>query len=378
MDGGFLNKSNTKMSTPTPTSVPLPENAITKCFGDIVGTVKDTNSDSNLWIEDLEAMSTIMGLIDGYDGNDYDINEMRDSVIEKLENSRRIAIMKLHTDLTTLLMRYAKPRGTISGLIGSKKWDKVSTDVGKSGIRIVCRPIKDAEIVLKGINTLFTQTGEISLYLASNYSDDVVDLGVFDTTQNKFKYNKLDEAIVLPCYNEAVEYVEYYIYHENTIKPLNTRISCSSCSSFHYSAEYPRFANHGWKEYINFAGFNGNPETLPEKGLNTTKGLQLLADIRCRTDRAICNESIDYHSNPMAMSYAVAIQYKAGSVIIWDLIRDSGLNRILMGDMESFRDAATYYERKYNDMVRYISKNMEIQSDCFCEHGFAKMSIGHP
>lgn len=366
------------MTTPTPTPEGITENPIIECFGNIIGTTIDTESDSNLWIEDVEAVSTVMGLVNDYDGNEEPTEDILDKVITKMENARRIAIMKLHTDITTLLMRYAKPRSSVSGLLGSKKWDRILKETGKSGIRIICRPIKDAEMVLKGINTLFSQTGSISVYIESNYSDDVYEISNVETLSNKSKYNLFEDALVLPIFHESVEHVEYFIYHQNDINPLNNKISCSSCGHFYFDSEYPRFANHGWKQYINYSGFNGDIDDLPRQGTNTTKGLQLIMDMRCRTDKAICNESLNYHYNPMAFSYASAVQYKAASTLIWDLIRDSGLNRILMGDMESFKEAASFYDRKYNDMVKYISRNMEIQSDCFCEHGFSNIKVGHP
>ena len=357
MVGGFLTKRNM-------------ENVLA-CFGDIIGTTKDTDSDSGLFITDLEAVATIQGLISGQD-------EVSVEIEEKLADAKRIAILRLHTDLSTLMLRYAKPRDSMSVILGSKAFTAPLVEAGKSGIRIVCRAIKDAEIVLRGINTVFSQTGDIKAYIASNYSDDIVELDLL-TIANKVKENNLDEAIVLPLWDVNAEgCVDYYIYHTNTIPPTNTKIQCSTCSAFRFDASRPSFATYGHKQYINFAGFNGEIETLGSRGQNFAKGLQLVVDIRCRTDKAICRDSINFHTNPMAMSFATAIQYQAASVVVWDLIRSPGLNRILMGDIESFREAATYYNRKYNDMIKFISKNMPITSDCFCEQGFVNSKIGHP
>lgn len=334
-------------------------NSIVECFGNIVGTTQDEPTDSGLYITDLEAVDTIEGLIAGE--NDVDVE-----IEEKLLKARRVAILKLHTDLTTLMLQYAVPKSGFTGQIGSKKALGVLNEVGKSGIRVVCSPVQDAELVLYGVNTIFNQTGQIDIKIASNINDDIHEYTI-DAQEDRLKVNTFAEPLVLPLVNPNEDgYVEYYIYHENSINPINNKIKCSTCSKFYFNAENPFFKLHGYEQYVNVAGFNGEIDELDKKGVNSGKGLQLNVELRCRTDRALCNGGIDFLTNPIAMSMATAIQYKAGSAVVWDLIRTPGLNRILMGDMESFREAATYYDRKYNDMVRYISQTMPITSDCYC------------
>lgn len=356
-------------TTPTPTHVE--DNEILSCFGNIIGTTSGSESDSGLYISDLEAITTIEGIIKG--GLEIGDNT-EEKVEQKMADSRRIAILKFHTDITTLIQTFAKPRAGFSGVVGSKKWDKIKVESGKSGGRFVVRPIKDAEIVLRGVNTLFIETGTIDIHIAANYTDDVETLTV-DTTKNKLKINLFDTAIKLPTHKDGFsDYVEYYIYHENDMAFLNNRLSaCPTCKSFSFNAEKPQFSNYGYKQYLNVAGFNGDPDDLGRKGENSTKGLQFILDVICRTDRAICNDSLDFKTNPMAMAYAAAIQYKAASVVIWDLLRTPDLNRVLMQSAESFKDAATYYDRMYNDKVKYLRKHMIINSDCFCEQSFSNI-----
>ena len=343
--------------------------SILDCFGNIVGLTQQHESDSGLYITDLEAIESIMSVSKTDLGIDID---------DKLGSARRIAILKLHTDLATLMMRYARPRTGFQGILGGNRFTTVLDENGLSGIRIVCRPIRDAELVLKGINTIFNATGNINVFVKSNYSDDIETINV-ETLAGKVKVNTLPTALVLPLYNaDESGYVEHYIYHENDMQPYNNKIKCSTCNpKFRFDAEYPSFLDAGYKQYVNFAGFNVDDlENLSTAGANSAKGLQVNVELRCRTDKAICADHIDFLTNPMAMSFATAIQYKAGSVVVWDLIRSNDLNRIAMGDVETFRDAASYYERKYNDMVKYISDNMQIESDCYCLK--TKQMIGRP
>lgn len=351
--------------------------SILDCFGEIVGTTKDSTSDSGLYLTDLEAIETIEGLIE----NKSEYSTSADSILEKLESARRSAILQLNTDLTTLMMRYAKPRDSYNNIIiGGKKYTQALTETGLSGMRLLCRPIRDAEIILRGVNTLFNENGFITLKIASNIDDTITEYNNIETKARKVATNEFAAPLVLPLWHKNVSgCVEYYIYHENEVESLTTRIKCSTCSKFYFNADAPQWSKAGYQHYLNVAGFNVDAvENLTKSGVNYSKGIQLLLDIRCRTDRAVCSDSMDMISNPMAMSYATAIQYKAGANLIWNILRDPGINKILMADAEELRSAATWYNRRYNDMIKVISKNMPLISDCFCEHGFTRVNIGHP
>lgn len=333
--------------------------SIINCFGNIVGTTQDSLSDSGLYITDLEQVDNVIGLI-------QEEGLVEDEVEEKLLKARRVSVLRLHSDITAMMLQYATPITGFTGHIGDKKTVTPLQDVGKSGIRIVCNPLKDAEIVLSGINTIFNETGVTDVHIASNYSDDVETVSV-DTVKGKLKTNLFAEPITLPLHVDAESpFVEYYIYHENDLDAYSNKIKCSTCSKFRFDASVPYFKEYGYERFINAAGFNGEIDELGNLGVNSGKGLQLNLEVRCRTDKALCRDKIDFYTNPIAMPMATAIQYRSGSVLIWEVIRSPKLNRVVMGDMEGFKEAASYYERKYNDMVRYIALNMPITSDCYC------------
>lgn len=351
--------------------------SILKCFGNIIGTTHDSQSDSGMYMTDLEALETIEGIV----SDKIEMALSPNPIEEKLESARRFAILQLNTDLTTLMMRYSKPRDSYNGvIIGGKKFTQPLNEAGLSGIRIVCKPIRDAEIVLRGVNTIFNADGVITLKIASNINEDIVEYPNVPTRQRRVATREFPAPLVLPLWHKNVSgCVEYYIYHENEVTSLTTKIKCSTCSAFYFNANEPRWAKNGLHQYVNIGGFNVDDiENLDHRGTNFSKGLQLLADIRCRTDRAVCSGSMDMISNPMAMSYAAAIQYKAGASLIWNILRDPGINKVLMAETEELRSAATNYNRRYNDMIRVMSKNMPLISDCFCEHGFTRASVGHP
>ena len=338
---------------------------ILDCFGDIVGLKSGGTSDSGIYITDLEAISTIDGLVEADEAADVD---------EVLENARRIAILALNSDLTALMLRYAKPRNPFVGKVGSSRYVRRGEYTGNSGIRIVCAPIRHAQMTVTAINTLFSQTGGLKVYIANNYDNNILEYDVL-TLANKVKRNVLTIAPDLPLYRPEVDYVEYYIYHATDFPFLDNRVTCSTCRKFYFNAAHPKFKNYGFESYLMVGWYNGDP-TASDAASNTMKGLMPEVKINCKIDNVICDDEIDYVNNPIAQSMAKAVMYKAGSVVVWNLIRNTKLNRVLMGDIDSFRDAASYYERMYKDIVTFLSKNMPVNHDCICEHGFSAAWIG--
>ena len=340
--------------------------SILECFGDIVGLKPGDISDSGIYITDLEAISTIYGgLVESGEAVDVD---------EVLENARRVAILQLNSDLTTLMLRYSKPRKNFTGKVGSSKYIRRGNDTGTSGIRIVCAPIRNAQMSITAINTLFSQAGAINVNLANNYNDTVLTYNV-NTTANRVRRNALVAPPELPLFMPEVDNVEYYLYHDNSLPFLDNRITCSSCRKFYFNAAAPKFKAHGFESYLMVGGYNGDP-TTKDTAVNSGKGLLPEINIKCQIDNVICDEEIDYVYNPMAQAMAQAVMFKAGSVVVWTLTRNSTLSRELMGDPESFREAGSYYERKYREVVSFLSKNMPITHDCICEHGFTPAWIG--
>jgi hypothetical protein len=333
--------------------------SIIQCFGNIIGTSEGKPSDSGLFITDLEAVATIEALIKGEALPEEEVED-------KLIKARNTAVYRLHTDLTTGLLQFARPIQGFTGHVGNGQGISVINDTDLSGLWLVCRPVQDAEIVLYGVNTLFSQTGATAVKIASNLNGHIIDIPV-ETQANRIKVNNLAEPLVLPLFNgDTDEYVQYFIYHENDLPAIDNKIKCSTCSRFTFDCVNPFFKEYGMDSYISAAGFHSSDVASPGTGVNSAKGLQLNLEVRCRTDKAICRDKIDFHSNPMAMTYATAIQYKAASNVIWDLTRNPGLNRVLMQGMETFQDAATFYERKYNDMIKVLLTSMPITSDCYC------------
>ena len=347
--------------------------SILNCFGNIVSHSPDYTSDSGLYVTDMEAVASIAGISESNNNIEW-----RENIKNKSDNAIRVAILRLNTDLTTLMLRYAKPKMGYLGVVGSTRFTSYVNQSGTSGVRMICNSLRDVEMILTGVTLTFKETGTIDLNLASNRGDVVENFPGLETVAGKPKYNALETPLSLEMFDPNLDrYVEYYLYHDNSLTAADNKIECASCNKFYFNADNPRFTHYGYRQYLNIGGFNSPIDDLDYRGQNQGNGIMLHLDIRCDSTKAICADNENLKRSPMFMSYATAIQYKAASNLVWEMIRTPELNRVVMGDIESLRDAASFYDRKYNDMVKYISKNMPIESDCFCEQGFTKSTISH-
>lgn len=308
-----------------------------------MGLTHSDASDSGLYITDLEAISTIEGLT----------IEQGKQVHEILEDARRVAILSLNADLTALMLKYVDVRKPYMGKIGNSRWK--SKTKGGAELVVVCRPLRNATLHIDAIGAIFQNAGQHVVTVTSNTG--LNDAFIIDCTANKLSTKNV--ALALPLYSPMVDFVEYRFGHEqdHCVAKLEP---CSSCR-MRFSYANPRFTEKGITSYVTVGGYKD------DRFINSSAGLVLAVRTQCRLDNLICDEEIDFSIDPAAQMYAQAVQYKAGSVVVWNCLRNPNLNRVLMEDAEDLREAAKYYERRYRDMMLFINKHYDYNHDCVCK-----------
>ena len=83
-------------------------------------------------------------------------------------------------------------------------------------------------------------------------------------------------------------------------------------------------------------------------------GLTLEVDLGCKVDEVLCEDALDFVSNPLALSIALAIQYKAAALLADEILRSPLINRENMVNREEWEEDALVWTEKYNDHVNYI------------------------
>ncbi len=322
--------------------------SIVECFGDVIGLNHSDDSDSGLYLSDLEAISTLAAL------RDPDSEEPVQSDVETIfGESRSAAIMKLHNDLMTLMMRHTQVRKPFRGKIGSSRWTRPAR--GGGSLVVVCRPMEHAYIHIDEI-AIITKDDEVGVNIQLLSDDGTVNhTATTDTTGGEAEV--IDNlGWQLPLLSDFDDYMVYRFTHNRDF--MDAKLKCSSCKRFVFDFDRPRFARTGLESYVNVSGHKNGAY------INSSMGLVLKAEIRCRVDNLFCSDSLDFQYDELSHAMAQAIWFKAGSIVVWKVLRNPNLNRVLMQDFEDLREAAKYYDRQYRDLVVYINKHYDYVSDC--------------
>ena len=95
-------------------------------------------------------------------------------------------------------------------------------------------------------------------------------------------------------------------------------------------------------------------------------GLLFEVEFGCKLQEVICNDSLDFDNNVMAITLAFLVRYKAGEYLLTDLIMSSKLNRETMINVETANGLIGFYQTKYKEYIDVIMKQIDIKAtDCF-------------
>lgn len=161
--------------------------------------------------------------------------------------------------------------------------------------------------------------------------------------------------VALPLKRDGV-FVTYYVVYERTgtVQPRNIKSSCG-CSG-----------GDAFAKYISADG--GEAELF--SSLTTastdiyTHGISLDVSIKCETGTLICRE---YDENDaVALVTAFAVLYKAGELVIENVLNSGEVNRFTMLRNEHLWGKRNHFRKEYFDRIEYLSKVIDVSSsDCF-------------
>ena len=86
--------------------------------------------------------------------------------------------------------------------------------------------------------------------------------------------------------------------------------------------------------------------------------------------------TLNFTGNPLAMSIAHAINYKAGEIMALDILSSSRLNRNQLIGREVLIQNQAIWRGKYNEHVNYIVANADLTAnDCLTCRSVAQMAV---
>ena len=161
--------------------------------------------------------------------------------------------------------------------------------------------------------------------------------------------------VALPLKRNGV-FLTYYVVFERIgdIKPRNIKISCG-CSGG------DAFAKHVDVGGGETEGFGTLATTKTDE---FTHGFSLDVKIKCETGNLICKEYDENDS--IALVTAFAILYKAGELVIENILNSGEINRFTMLRTEHLWGKRNHFRKEYIDRVGYLSKVVDVtSSDCY-------------
>jgi hypothetical protein len=199
-----------------------------------------------------------------------------------------------------------------------------------------------------------------------------------NTTANTHNINDIAD-IELPLHDWYIDNLEYYIIYQadGTKSPKNNDVKCS-CGRFRANFDTSKpywYATHSdrqyyWTYYAMVGGFAQSTITdltdLPSATNNYMYGLTLECEFKCKIQETLCKDYFDFEANPLAVSTAIAIRYKAGELLINDILTTPNLNRNVLINRDHLLAVKEELISNYRQNINYIANNINIRTnDCF-------------
>jgi len=352
-------------------SVPL------TCFDNIIGLsrtececypeVSSTASLSNIYLDELEPLSKISDNLDCDKGKDLWLY---------LDRARDTAITTFLADANAMLLKYYRvKRQPYIGSIGraTKKSLLTLTSGNYYGVRLHLADVVSGEFKVTNIGGVFGSTGAINILVYNNLNEHI---GTYPINVTAGQHSRNTVDITLPTHNAYVDNLEYFfIYQLGSITPYNNDIKCN-CGKFkpYFDTNRPYFYTqtdgYGWANYAMVGGFaSSDISDLSELSATTNNlmyGLTLDVEFRCRVNEVFCRDSMDFVANPLALAIAFAIRYKAGEILLHDILRSTKINRATLVDADQAKEDINFFSQRYTDMLTYIIDSINIKgNDCF-------------
>jgi hypothetical protein len=174
-----------------------------------------------------------------------------------------------------------------------------------------------------------------------------------------------------------VDNLEYFIYYTlGANQPRNNEI-CDDCpTSLFFCANRPTYQighsdPYKWADSVMVGGFTTDDITgfdditADYGGNNLLNGLNLEVDIDCDFGLGLCKDSLNFLSDPLAISTAKAILYKSGELLADLIFGSPQMSYTKLVNREALAKEQALWVVKYDELIKYIGLNTDItKTDC--------------
>jgi hypothetical protein len=312
---------------------------------------------SNFYLDELEGFpfETIKSIADCETGNLWDL----------MTKARENATKSFVSDLLSCMQTNLQPkRPNYSGMLGQSAFNTtLSLTETYVGQRIKPYRVVGGKMSIKKIGLILNTNVAVQVRVYSNENMTTpIAAYTINAVANTVSNATLTPALELPLWSDNINDLEYYfIYTLSGFQPKNNSHGCVPCGTGE--------KNPKWKNWVDVKGIKGNSTNYEAfAGHNELHGMILTADINCDANRFICSDEypLNFATDGYAMKIAETIRYRAGALLIDDVLSSGQINRYTMMDREALYGKRNYYRKKSEDNIAWLCSNTPyINNDCF-------------
>lgn len=280
--------------------------------------------------------------------------------------ARNNAARQLEDDLIVALnTKYTKSKRAFMGDIGRMSYAaSLATSRRYQGIRIRPWDYSDGLITVNRFNIVVNETVNFTLKLLRVPKDTVMgeEIGSWPitATANTWFTQNLTTPLKLPLIynNELVEYWFYYDLQEpgTTFAPKDNKIECSTCDVA--SGKLGDFVNVWGVQFDDLNALNAHISD------SYAHGLSLSVSIKCDNESLFCREYND--QDAIAVTMAHAVRFKAGELLIEDVIKSPDVNRYTTMAREYLWGKRNHFRAEYDARIQYLAQTVNVEdSNCY-------------
>lgn len=257
-----------------------------------------------------------------------------------------------------------------------KAKDVASTSKNYAVIEHCCAPIRGGYMTLHEIGGVFEASGSVTVQLRNSVDPDTV-MESWTLTTIADKHVKTPVDLELPLYSkydQPLKYFYTYLIDQNN-GPKDTKVDCGCGDPLVFSRENPyyfhgaRYRNALWSQYLMVGGTQINSLSELDDNLRVTSnkayGLTFELSFGCKIDEVLCEDSLDFQANPLALSMAEAVRYAAWIYLANTIINSSELSAETVLDRDFWENKVMEWVENYNNQVTYIVEQADYTAnDC--------------
>lgn len=349
-----------------------------ECLTDIVGVTTSTCDCiiNGLTTEEVDALrpSTSGLFMDDLEGGIH-LKAVKNAdtcrnLAQMCISARDQAIKMLQDDLIVALStKYKRANKPYKGGIGRMSFAQtLGVTRPIQGWRLTPNYFSDGMVKVKALSLIVNKdTTEVLQVILTRVPvgevvGEVVNFWPVNTTANMYATIDIGaDPLKLPFVvnNQRVEY--YFTFDRSAafedVAPKDNIIRCSTCEK---NAD-------PFNGYVTVKGVQLNSlGNLSDIVTDETYCHGIIADveINCDTETLFCREYNDEEPVAIAMSYAV--RFKAGELLIEDVLRQTDINRYTTMDKERLWGKRSHYRKEYEGRILFLANHLDIvSSNCY-------------